>query len=94
PKHVPLLAVLKPGVVTVFENDGSAKRYFGNDNNNRIIGTVTINDDSSVQVLAEEAVPVENIDVQAAREALNKAQQQLSSASDEVSRAEAQIAVE
>lgn len=57
-------------------------------------GILSINDDSSVQLLAEEAVPVENIDGQAARETLNKAQQQLSSASDEVARAEAQIAVE
>lgn len=57
-------------------------------------GTVTINDDSSVQVLAEEAVPLENLDIQAARDALSKAQQQLSSASDEVSKVEAQIAVE
>lgn len=44
--------------------------------------------------MAEEAVPVENLDMQAARETLNKAQQQLSSASDEVARVEAQIAVE
>lgn len=29
PKHVPLLAVLKPGVVTVYENEGAAKKYFG-----------------------------------------------------------------
>ncbi len=57
-------------------------------------GTVTINDDSSVQVLAEEAVPLDSLDAQAAREALSKAQQQLSSATDEVSKAEAQIAVE
>ena len=57
-------------------------------------GTVTINDDSSVQVLAEEAVPLENLDGQAAREALTKAQQQLASATDEVAKAEAQIAVE
>jgi len=30
PSHVPLIAVLKPGVVTVHEQDGSNKRYFGN----------------------------------------------------------------
>jgi len=29
PSHVPLIAVLKPGVVTVHEQDGSNKRYFG-----------------------------------------------------------------
>lgn len=44
PKHVPTLAVLKPGVITVFENDGSVKKVFVSS------GTVTINDDSSVQV--------------------------------------------
>lgn len=44
PKHVPTLAVLKPGVVTVFEQGGEAKKIFVSS------GTVTINDDSSVQV--------------------------------------------
>lgn len=44
PKHVPTLAVLKPGVVTVFENDGNVKKIFVSS------GTVTINEDSSVQV--------------------------------------------
>lgn len=57
-------------------------------------GTITVNEDSSVQVLAEEAVPLENLDPQAAREALSKAQAQLASAGDEVAKAEAQIAVE
>ena len=27
--HVPILGVLKPGVVSVYEQDGNAKRYFG-----------------------------------------------------------------
>jgi len=44
PKHVPTLAVLKPGVVTVYEEDGSTKKIFVSS------GTVTINEDSSVQV--------------------------------------------
>ncbi|XP_059472708.1 ATP synthase subunit delta, mitochondrial [Neocloeon triangulifer] len=88
PKHVPTLAVLKPGVVTVLEADGSPKRFFVSS------GSVTINDDSSVQILAEEAVPVENLDAAAARDALSKAQSALSSASGDQARAEAQIAVE
>lgn len=45
PKHVPTLAVLKPGVVSVFENDGNVKKIFVSS------GTVTINEDSSVQVI-------------------------------------------
>merc|ERR1712018_292253 len=51
PAHVASLAVLKPGVVTVYE-DGAAKKFFVSS------GSITINDDSSVQILAEEAHPV------------------------------------
>ncbi|KAJ8917478.1 hypothetical protein NQ315_005525 [Exocentrus adspersus] len=88
PAHVPTLAVLKPGVVTVFENDGKVNQIFVSS------GTVTINDDSSVQILAEEAHPVENLDASAARDILTKAQSQLSSASTDQAKAEAEIAVE
>ncbi|RWS26244.1 hypothetical protein B4U80_05233 [Leptotrombidium deliense] len=88
PKHVPSLAVLKPGVVTVHEKDGASKKYFVSS------GMVTINDDSSVQVLAEEAVPVEWLDLAAAKDVLSKAQSELTSASTEQAKAEAQIAVE
>ena len=75
PKHVPTLAVLKPGVVTVYENDGTQKKVFVSS------GTVTVNEDSSVQVLAEEAQPLDLIDASAAREVLSKSQSELASAS-------------
>ncbi|KAI4502460.1 hypothetical protein M0802_002372 [Mischocyttarus mexicanus] len=88
PKHVPTLAVLKPGVVTVYQEDGNTKKIFVSS------GTVTINEDNSVQILAEEAHPVENLDGSIAREILSKAQQQLSSASSDKDKAEAAIAVE
>ncbi|XP_012272898.1 ATP synthase subunit delta, mitochondrial [Orussus abietinus] len=88
PKHVPTLAVLKPGVVTVYEYSGESKKIFVSS------GTVTINEDSSVQILAEEAHPVDSLDNSAAKDALSKAQQQLSSASSERDKAEAAIAVE
>lgn len=87
-KHVPTLAVLKPGVVTVYEEGGAVKKIFVSS------GTVTINEDNSVQVLAEEAHPVENLDNSAARDILSKAQQQLSSATTDKDKAEAAIAVE
>lgn len=74
PKHVPTLAVLKPGVVTVYENDGTQKRVFVSS------GTITVNEDSSVQVLAEEAQAVEALDLSAAREVLAKSQSELASA--------------
>lgn len=74
PKHVPTLAVLKPGVVTIYEADGTAKKVFVSS------GTITVNDDSSVQVLAEEAHLIEDIDAAAAREVLAQSQSELSSA--------------
>jgi F-type H+-transporting ATPase subunit delta len=55
PNHVPSLAVLKPGVVTVFENEGNVKKFFVSS------GSVTINEDASVQILAEEAHPLEDL---------------------------------
>ncbi|XP_043254513.1 ATP synthase subunit delta, mitochondrial [Colletes gigas] len=88
PKHVPTLAVLKPGVVTVYEEGGDTKKIFVSS------GTVTINEDNSIQILAEEAHPVENLDSSAARDVLSQAQQQLSSASSEQDKAAAGIAVE
>ena len=88
PKHVPTLAVLKPGVVTVYENDGTSKKIFVSS------GTVSINEDSSVQILAEEACTLDQLDASAARDVLSKAQSDLSSASTDVAKAEAAIAVE
>jgi len=87
PAHVPSLAVLSPGVVTVFQNDGVNKKYFVSS------GIVTINDDSSVQILAEEAVNVEDLDLSAAKEQLSLAISQ-ASGGDEVAVAKAQIAQE
>lgn len=75
PKHVPTLAVLKPGVVIVYEADGSTKKIFVSS------GSITVNDDSSVQVLAEEAHPIDSLDASAVREVLSQAQSELSSAS-------------
>ena len=57
-------------------------------------GTITVNEDSSVQVLAEEAVPVDWIDPQNAKEILSKAQNDLSTANTDEAKAEAQIAIE
>lgn len=78
PKHVPTLAVLQPGVVQVYEKDGTGKKFFVSS------GTVTVNNDSSVQVLAEEAHPLESLDAAAARDVLQKSQQELSSATSDV----------
>ena len=49
PNHVPALAVLSPGIVTVYEDEGGAKKFFVSS------GSITVNEDASVQILAEEA---------------------------------------
>lgn len=79
---------MKPGVVTVYENDGSTKKVFVSS------GTITVNVDSTVQVLAEEAHPLEDLDARSAQEELAAAQSALSSAKDDRARAEAILAVE
>jgi len=88
PAHVPTLQVLRPGVVTVLNDDGSAAKYFVSS------GSITVNADSSVQLLAEEAVPLDQLDIAAAKANLEKAQQEMSSVSDEAARAEVQINIE
>uniref|UniRef100_A0A3B3XAQ4 F1F0-ATP synthase delta subunit C-terminal domain-containing protein n=1 Tax=Poecilia mexicana TaxID=48701 RepID=A0A3B3XAQ4_9TELE len=57
-------------------------------------GSVTVNADSSVQLLAEEAVPLDQLDVAAAKANLEKAQSELAGAADEARRAEVQINIE
>nr|XP_054764164.1 ATP synthase subunit delta, mitochondrial-like [Lytechinus pictus] len=87
-QHVPSLAVLKPGTILVTEDDGSISKFFVSS------GMITVNDDSSVQILAEMAAPVEDLDSQAIKEGMTKAQQELAAAATDLARAEAQIAVE
>lgn len=74
--------------MTVFEQDGSSKKYFVSS------GTITVNDDSSVQVLAEEAVPVDWLDPNACRQILSEAQANAGKGATDQEKAEAQIAVE
>merc|ERR1712165_425898 len=88
PNHVPALAVLKPGVVTVYEEDGETKKFFVSS------GSVTVNEDASVQILAEEAHALDVIDVNEAKAVLAEAQSAASAAADDAAKAEAQIAVE
>merc|ERR1719468_1113726 len=88
PDHVPALAVLSPGVITVIEDSGDSAKFFVSS------GTVTINDDSSVQILAEEAHSLEAFDANEAKKALDEAQSLMNAAGDDAAKAEAQIAVE
>ena len=57
-------------------------------------GTIAVNPDSSVQMLAEEAFSVDQLDISAAKDGLAKAHRELASATTEKQKAEAQILVE
>jgi F-type H+-transporting ATPase subunit delta len=86
--HVPTLAVLKPGVVQVTESEGKVRKFFVSS------GSVSVNPDSSVQLLAEEAVSLESLDLKAAQETLGQAQRDLAAAAEGADKAHAQIGVE
>nr|XP_028599188.1 ATP synthase subunit delta, mitochondrial [Podarcis muralis] len=83
--HVATLQVLRPRVVMVFAEDGSSTKYFISS------GSMTVNADSLVQLLAEE---VDQLDAVTAKSNLEKALSELATASDEAAKAEAQISVE
>ena len=53
-----------------------------------------MNSDSTAQILAEEAQPLENFDADAARRNAETARQTLATASDEAAKAAAQIEVD
>ncbi|XP_013396999.1 ATP synthase subunit delta, mitochondrial-like [Lingula anatina] len=88
PDHVPWIGCLKPGLLSVFEESGTKVQYFVSS------GTATVNPDSSLQILAEEAVPVDRLDTSAVTSGLAKAQQMVTSAPTDKEKAEAQIEVE
>ncbi|KAF5396249.1 Mitochondrial ATP synthase subunit delta [Paragonimus heterotremus] len=87
-EHVPTIGCLAPGLVSVTENDGSSKSYFVSS------GIVTVNADSSMQVLAQEAATLDQLDIHAIKEGLTRSQAELKAAQNEVARVEAQIAVD
>eukprot|EP01116_Phalansterium_solitarium_P010533 TRINITY_DN253_c0_g1_i1.p1 TRINITY_DN253_c0_g1~~TRINITY_DN253_c0_g1_i1.p1 ORF type:complete len:181 (-),score=17.85 TRINITY_DN253_c0_g1_i1:276-773(-) len=90
-EHVPTIAELKPGVVTVFSKKGADEvqdKYFISG------GFAFMSADSSLNINVVEAVGLDLIDPEAAREGFKRFSAELSSASDDLSRAKAQIGVE
>merc|ERR1719361_1856419 len=87
PQHVPIIAVLRPGVVTIMTDSGDEKFVVSS-------GTVTVNVDSSAQILAEEAAPLANFDLTNTQSSLSAANAALSAATDEMGKASAQIEVD
>ncbi|KAL3516799.1 hypothetical protein ACH5RR_023701 [Cinchona calisaya] len=87
PGHVSTIAELKPGLLSVHEENG-VKKYFVSG------GFAYIHANSFADIIAVEAVPIDQLDSASAQKGLAEFTQKLSSASNDLERAEAQIGVD
>lgn len=87
PGHVPTIAELKPGVMSVHEGS-DVKKYFVSS------GFAFIHANSYADIIAVEAVPVDQIDANLVQKGLAEFTQKVSSATTDLEKAEAQIGVD
>lgn len=88
PGHMPSVARLRPGVMTINTTDSDIKKYFV------ASGYVMVHPTSVADVTAIEAVPVEQLDAEAAKKGLDEAKSALAGAQTDLEKAEAQIGVD
>ncbi|GAA5799410.1 F1 complex, delta/epsilon subunit of ATPase [Helicostylum pulchrum] len=86
--HVPTIEQLNPGVVEVVESAEITKKFFVSG------GFATINPDSSLNINAVEACPLEEFSIERVQSGLAEAQANLSSATTEKEKAAAKIEIE
>ncbi|KAI9245060.1 ATP synthase [Sporodiniella umbellata] len=86
--HVPTIEQLNPGIVEVVESAEVTKKFFVSG------GFATINPDSSLNVNAVEASPLEEFSLERVQSALAEAQSKVSNASSDKEKAIAKIEVE
>ena len=86
PGHAPFISTLKPGVLTI-RNGADIKRYF-------VSGGFAEVNAEGLTVLAENAVPVEDVDRDAMADAIKSAEKTAADAKDDVARWKAIEAVE
>ncbi|WOH09281.1 hypothetical protein DCAR_0728737 [Daucus carota subsp. sativus] len=87
PGHVPTITELKPGLMSVHEGN-DVKKYFISS------GFAFVHGNSYADILAVEAVPLDQIDSNQVQKGLAEFTQKLSSASTDLEKAEAQIGVD
>ncbi|KAJ3045342.1 delta subunit of the central stalk of mitochondrial F1F0 ATP synthase, atp16 [Rhizophlyctis rosea] len=85
--HVPTIAELKPGVVEIFSTSDKPKKFFVSG------GFASINPDSTLNINAVEAFPLEDVDFDATRRASEDANRRANSGS-EAEKAAAKIELE
>ncbi|KAK7286951.1 hypothetical protein RJT34_22323 [Clitoria ternatea] len=87
PGHVATIAELKPGVLSVHEGNDVAKYFVSS-------GFAFIHANSVADIIAVEAVPLDQIDANLVQKGLQDFTQKLNSASTDLEKAEAQIGVD
>ena len=80
PEHSPLMSLLRPGVIEIYEGSRVAQRIF-------VGGGFAEVNEKGCTVLAEEAMPVGDIDVAEAEKRIKLANDDLSRADDDVTKA-------
>ena len=86
PRHSPTITTVRPGTIVVYEDGAVADRIF-------IAGGFAEVSDNRCTVLAEEAMPIEDIDKAAAQQTLADAREDISSADSDAARKSAETAV-
>ena len=87
PGHVPTIAELKPGLLSVFEG-AEEKKFFVSS------GFAFIHSNSVLDVVAVEAVPLDRLDPEEVRKGLAAYTAKAASANSDAEKAEAQIGVD
>ena len=83
PGHSLFMSLLRPGVIEIFEGNQVTRRIF-------VAGGFAEVNERGCTVLAEEAMPVEEIDLERARQRLRDAEDDLGEAKDDAERARAE----
>ncbi|MEX0923612.1 MAG: F0F1 ATP synthase subunit epsilon [Rhodovibrionaceae bacterium] len=88
PRHAPMLSTVRPGVISIYENNAVRDRIF-------VAGGFAEVTPERCTVLAEMALPVEDLDRADAESKLKDARDDLDDAKDEIAKraAERQIAI-
>jgi F-type H+-transporting ATPase subunit epsilon len=86
PRHSPTITTVRPGTIVIYEGGAVSDRIF-------IAGGFAEVSDNRCTVLAEKAMPVEDIDKAAAQQSLADAREDISSADSDTARKSAETAV-
>lgn len=87
PGHVPTIAELKPGVLSVLEGNETAKYFVSS-------GFAFVHANSFTDIVAVEAIPLDRFDQSQVQKGLEEFQQKVNSASTDLEKAETQIGVD